>query len=827
MIIIPTYNEQRNIRQLVGRIRKVLPDIPVLFVEDSSPDGTAQEIKNIQFEDKNIHMLMRPKKSGFASAYLDGFKKVKDFNAEYVVTMDADLSHPPEQLIDMINLAKEGKVAVGSRYVKGGEIKNWSWKRKILSRFANNIYARFLLGSLVNDSTSGFMAIPAAKLKELDFESIRSRGYAFLMELKNNLVKTRVEFVEVPIVFEERKEGVSKLSRSILFEGVRYPIKIFIERQFSKNFLAWTLFLVSLAVYIYTLPRTIFFGDSPEFMASASSIGIPHPPGYPAYVLLAKLFTFLPFGNVEFRIGLFSAVCASLSLVVLYYLLRKVIDNQWISFSAALAFGFTNLFWSQAIMAKVYVPLVLLALLIVWLCVRFFETKQSKYLILTLFLFGIGSGIHQILLLLLPILAFVIIMYLTEVGSLRTYRFSTSAVLLGGLLFIVGLGIYAFLPIRFHMSGNFYNFPILYDASRPGNWEGFMHYVLRSDYADYVGEFLWKDKLLFFGSAMDYLWKQFYWLLILVPFGLFGLRKHGKFLGLTLSIFILNISGIVLIRTGKWGIENEVLQSYYYLPAYAMVVFWIAFGFYFFVEVLQKRYPNRVPGAFAVLILVPVYFFIQNLPMNNLRNFDFVDRYTTEVLESLPPNAVFLINYAGANTDTVSFGFHFQQIVKNIRPDVDVLTSYQMYPEVDRKVLAMVYNLNDPKTSRFHLTKYAMKYYPSRPIYTSYLVDDLDLPEAQTSVSNGLAYQLVKNSDPIPELSRHELAIEKDLYILKNDIYGQDLLAQYYYTQAAYFAAHKDIHEAQKSFIAAINYDYKLMGIDQESFIYYRSTVLK
>src|SRR6185503_9130409 len=133
------------------------------------------------------------------------------------------------------------------------------------------------------------------------------------------------------------------------------------------------IFFISFAIYLITLPHSIFFGDSPEFMASAATLGIPHPPGYPAYVLMAKLFTFLPFGNLEFRIGIFSVLSASLSLVVFYFLFMKAaktlypgtgILNQWIGWITALILGFSGLFWSQAIMAKVYMPLVLVTLLI-------------------------------------------------------------------------------------------------------------------------------------------------------------------------------------------------------------------------------------------------------------------------------------------------------------------------------------------------------------------------------------------------------------------------------------------------------------------------------
>ncbi len=820
MIIIPTYNERKNIRSLVFRIRQILPQIPILFVDDNSPDQTAEEIKEIQKNDSNIYLLSRPAKGGFASAYLDGLRlALSKYNPQFIVTMDADLSHPPEKLPEIIEIINSGKVGIGSRYVNGGGVRNWKLKRRILSKIGN-FYARNLVKLPIRDITAGFIGIPKEIISKLNLDSIKSHGYSFLMELKVSLINNGAQVVEVPIIFEERKEGESKIGRSIVTEGLNYPLRQFWQRQKNLNAHAWALFFITFIIYLWNLPRTIFFGDSPEFMASAATLGIPHPPGYPAYVLLAKLFTYLPFGRIEFRIGLFSALCASISLVLFYFILRKIIKNPHVALAAALTLGFTNIFWSQAIMAKVYMPFLLIVLWTLLLFLKFFENQKPLYLIWAAFLFGFGFGMHQIMFLLLPVFAYVIATYVYSIPNLKTYRFNTKSFLGGILAFALGMSVYGFLIIRSHTNGDFYSFPTLFDASRPGNWNGFVHYLFRTDYEDYGGSFILKDKLVYLGSALEWIWKQFYWLLILAPFGFIELSKNKKILITTTSIFLLNLVGIIFLRSTGFSLENDVIFSYYYLPAYTMIAIWIGLGLsYVWRQNLFKYSP--------ALLVIPAILFAVNLKNNNLHDFGFVDNYTSTVLQSLPPNAVLLENFTGSNTDTLSFGFDFQQKVKHLRPDVTLLSAYRMYPNVDRRILGWVYQLNDPVQSRLHLTRYAFKFFPGRPIYSTYVVDDLDAKEPWTGVSNGLVYHLYSDNKNIqPEQNYYQLNFDKDAYILQSDIYGQDLLAQYFYTQAGYWMAQKNLASAQENFVKAIKYDNRPTGVDQHSYMYYRDRIL-
>jgi dolichol-phosphate mannosyltransferase len=230
MLIIPTYNECDNIATLVGRIRKAAGDEPILFVDDNSPDGTADEIRRIQATDSNIHLLARPGKGGYGSACRDGMKKILTENlADYVIQSDADLSHPPELLPRMIELLKTSDVVIGSRYVMGGGAENWDIRRRTLS-FGANLYARTFTGVPVHDMTAGFVGYRVAVLRKIDLDSIRSEGYAFLMEMKFNLHRKGTSFREFPIIFHEREAGKSKFNRKILYEGMRFPLRALKKR---------------------------------------------------------------------------------------------------------------------------------------------------------------------------------------------------------------------------------------------------------------------------------------------------------------------------------------------------------------------------------------------------------------------------------------------------------------------------------------------------------------------------------------------------------------------------------------------------------------------
>ena len=230
IIVIPTYNERENIKPLVSGINAVLPEAKILFVDDNSPDGTASVIKELQRDNPDILLIQREAKLGLGTAYIEAFRKIlQERLAEIIVTMDGDLSHPIEAILPMVNLLNSNDLVIGSRYIKRGEIKNWPLHRKLLSYFAN-MYARSLINIPFHDMTSGFMAIKASVLSEINLNQINSDGYAFLIELKYLISRIGNKISEYPITFTERRLGKSKLSSKVILEAVILPIKIFLRR---------------------------------------------------------------------------------------------------------------------------------------------------------------------------------------------------------------------------------------------------------------------------------------------------------------------------------------------------------------------------------------------------------------------------------------------------------------------------------------------------------------------------------------------------------------------------------------------------------------------
>ena len=220
LVVIPTYNESENIDRVLRRVRGALPDATVLVVDDGSPDGTGDIAEKVGTEIGNIELLRRTEKSGLGSAYRAGFRWGLDRGFDVCIEMDADLSHDPDALPDLVApLGKGFELVIGSRYVPGGSIPNWAWHRRLLSR-GGNVYASTLLGLGVTDSTSGFRAYSASMLNRIALDNIRAEGYGFQIEMTYQAKRAGAPIVEVPIRFVDRTEGESKMSMIIVVEAL-------------------------------------------------------------------------------------------------------------------------------------------------------------------------------------------------------------------------------------------------------------------------------------------------------------------------------------------------------------------------------------------------------------------------------------------------------------------------------------------------------------------------------------------------------------------------------------------------------------------------------
>ena len=224
LIILPTYNEADNIRTMIERILEVAPaSVHILVVDDSSPDGTGALVKRLTQVETRVNLLVRKQKEGLALAYLAGFQWGIDQGYEFLVEMDADGSHDPKYLPTIFELIQSHDVVIGCRYTQGGGTEGWSWLRQLISR-GGNIYAQTILGLKIRDLTGGFNAWRAETLKEMPLAAIRSRGYAFQVELKYRAFLASRRLVEFPIVFLNRQLGVSKMTGNIVWEAaIRVP----------------------------------------------------------------------------------------------------------------------------------------------------------------------------------------------------------------------------------------------------------------------------------------------------------------------------------------------------------------------------------------------------------------------------------------------------------------------------------------------------------------------------------------------------------------------------------------------------------------------------
>lgn len=236
VVIIPTYNEKENIQAILNAVFALPQEFEILIVDDNSPDGTADIVKEEQKKRPNqLHILERKGKLGLGTAYLAGFNWALEKGYEYIFEMDADFSHPPHDLINLYNAcAKDGAdLAIGSRYISGVNVVNWPMGRILMSYYAS-AYVRFITRMKVRDTTAGFKCYTRKVLEAIDFEKIRLKGYAFQIEMKFTTWKLGFTIKEVPIIFTDRKKGKSKMSGGIFSEAVWGVIKMKVRSWFKK-----------------------------------------------------------------------------------------------------------------------------------------------------------------------------------------------------------------------------------------------------------------------------------------------------------------------------------------------------------------------------------------------------------------------------------------------------------------------------------------------------------------------------------------------------------------------------------------------------------------
>ena len=219
IVVIPTYNESDNIRNIITAVLNVQNDLNILIVDDNAPDGTSAIVQEMMQTDNRIHLITRAGKMGLGTAYCEGFQYCLDLGFEAIMEMDADFSHNPEDIPRFLEEIKHNDVVIGSRYISGMNVVNWPLHRLILS-YGANIYSRIISGLPLKDATGGFKCFRAEALRKIDLKAIHSNGYGFQIEMNYRLWKLGCKIKEISIIFIDRRSGVSKMNKKIIWEAI-------------------------------------------------------------------------------------------------------------------------------------------------------------------------------------------------------------------------------------------------------------------------------------------------------------------------------------------------------------------------------------------------------------------------------------------------------------------------------------------------------------------------------------------------------------------------------------------------------------------------------
>ena len=227
IVVVPTYNERENAAQMAKAVLET-PGVELLFVDDSSPDGTGDLVESLMREEPRIHCLHRERKEGLGRAYVAGFAKALELGADRIVQMDCDFSHDPKDLPRLVS--EDADLVIGSRYVPGGATPGWPFRRRLISR-CGGIFIRTVTGMPLRDPTGGFKCWKAATLSRIDYSTVGSKGYSFQLEMNHRAWKAGCTIREIPIVFTDRTRGVSKITPGIATESIAVALKLRFGRK--------------------------------------------------------------------------------------------------------------------------------------------------------------------------------------------------------------------------------------------------------------------------------------------------------------------------------------------------------------------------------------------------------------------------------------------------------------------------------------------------------------------------------------------------------------------------------------------------------------------
>lgn len=587
-------------------------------------------------------------------------------------------------------------------------------------------------------------------------------------------------------------------------------------------FIAAGLFFAVMVVYLFTLAPTITAEDSGELITAAHTLGIAHPPGFPLYVLLGKLFTFIPLGSIAWRVNLMSAFFGALTIALVYLSINKLVKNKILAAAGALILAFSATFWSQSVIAEVYTLNTFFVALLVLILLTWQEKLHNKYLYLFSFLYGLSLTNHTASVLLAP--AFAGFIVLTDKSIVENWKLILK--MFG--LFLAGLLPYFYIPLRAYQQASLNWGPIT-------TWLDVWQHITRAQYNDFSPL---TNNFSKTGIALSFfleIYKQFLLPSLFLALGgaIYLWKKNKAVFVMTVGIFVFSSFGIIYLRKFGWNLGIDYTYRVYYLPTYIMVVIWLAVILNYLAGFINGVIKTKSSNIFIslkiifylIVLSLPVSFLYMNYDDNNYSGYWIVYDYSKNLLESLDENSVYYFAYDGSlQGDTEIFALLYLKKVEGLRPDVSVVSEQQFfYKEVDLDLPGEYFKLGfEPKREAiFRL----LKKVDSRPIFTNFAVTkdyaDLEL----FSLSNGYAFKIYPGlKEAYDDRFEQDIAFIRGLDQIDEftDYATAGLAAHYYYNLAHFYLAKGHFHKSQEYLITAFNLDTAPFNHEYSRFLQYR-----
>ena len=486
-----------------------------------------------------------------------------------------------------------------------------------------------------------------------------------------------------------------------------------------------------------TLAPTVYIGDSAEFITASYTLGVAHPPGFPLYTILGKVFSLIPLNSIAWRINLMSAFFGALTVSLVYLIIHKLTKKYLVAAAASLTLGFSQLFWSQSLFAEVYTLNSFFAVLLFLILLIWSENKKIKNLYWFSFLFGLSITNHTMMILLAP--AFALYIILVDSQILKNIKLIIKMF----LFFLLGLLVYLYLPMRSAQKAEFL-------WSEINSLTSFWSHVTRSQYGDVeiFGDIL--AKLNLGKEFLVELVRQFLWPAIVAALtGLIVLfKKSYKLAVFTFAVFIFNSLAIIFLRS--IGMETNIHEVYkvYYLPALMVVVIWLGIFISWIIDLVKVKI--KFHKVFEVIIIIlffssAVYLLTVNFERNDLSNFWLTYNYAKDTLDSMEENAVLFYIYDGTTTsDTEIFNLVYLKMVENYRSDIAIISEHNFFYKDFNLEFPLSFFQLDNISKRDELLKLTSQI-NNQDIYINNILNQRNNSLGFFSLANGLVYKIYPN----------------------------------------------------------------------------------